>query len=483
MHERAFLISRINSIKPQQLNTCSKPTMATSMPLEVYLLTFNCARTLLDPALLGARFFQAWPKDKDSLPDVVAVSLQEVTPIAYSFLGGPFITDYLERVQQSLQIAAERRTGSSNAYYGVQAHSVGMTSAMVFVKKELKNKISDVQIAGVGVGVWEMGNKGSAAIRLSVGGQELTFVAAHLAPMEDQVERRNKDWEDIVKGTVFTPAPRSENKRKVTGAETQPLLAKQDTGPKGIYDTEGHVFIFGDLNYRTSSSAPADNAHQVYPQPSMPQSDPDQKIRIELEELWAKDQLTQERGVGRTLHAFQEASITFPPTYKYSHGSSKVPGPQLERGSDDSDAESDSDAEEDVDIKEPKQWTWARHRWPSWCDRILYYPPNETTTHKYTALPLLPSSDHRAVALHVTLTPVAKGDPNFKQGGEKAPFELDVNWKSRRAAARRYEIAVGMASWVVLTGEGQTAIGGLLCGALLMYILMRSSSMGMFQPA
>lgn len=54
---------------------------------ELYLLSFNCARTLVDPQSLAPSFFDALPKGAP-LPDLVAISLQEIAPIAYSFLGG-----------------------------------------------------------------------------------------------------------------------------------------------------------------------------------------------------------------------------------------------------------------------------------------------------------------------------------------------------------------------------------------------------------
>jgi hypothetical protein len=90
----------------------------------------------------------------------------------------------------------------------------------------------------------------------------------------------------------------------------------------------------------------------------------------------------------------------------------------------------------------------------------------------YTALPLLPSSDHRAVALHVTLQPGARDQVMQNDLREKQPFALDEHWRARRAAARRYEVVVGMASWVVLTTEGQATVAGLVGGALAVYFLV-----------
>jgi len=448
------------------LARCSKK-MALTTPLEIYLLTFNCARTLIDPTLLGASFFSAWRKQKTDLPDVVAVSLQEVAPIAYSFLGESWIAPYLQRVEDSLRVASKER-GDGAAYERVATHSVGMTTALVFVKKELRSAVRSIETAGVGVGVWEMGNKGGVGIRLDVDATELTFVAMHLAPMEGYVERRNQDWQDICRGLVF----RSDNSSGTAGTETEPLLAGSKRTASGLYKPKSHIFLFGDLNYRTSHLSPTETAHKTFPQPSLPDSSSN---RIPLSELLTRDQLTLERQEGRTLHGFEEAPIKFPPTYKYSHSRSDVPGPQAAKGDA---ATADEEDDESAVVQEPSLWSWAKHRWPSWCDRILWYPPSGVNAGVYTALPLLPSSDHRPVALHITLQRGRQSEEVENDLRKAPPFALDEHWHSRRAAARRYEIVVGIASWFALTTEGQATVAGLIGGALAVYFLVQVFGQG-----
>ena len=437
--------------------------MAITTPLEIYLLTFNCARTLIDPTLLGASFFSAWPKGRADLPDVVAVSLQEVAPIAYSFLGESWIAPYLQRVEDSLRVASKKkRGGSGNVYERIVTHSVGMTAALVFVKKELKTKVQSIQTAGVGVGVWEMGNKGGVGVRIDIDGADLTFVAMHLAPMEGYVERRNQDWQDICQRLVFT----WKQAGGTTGTETEPLLAGTKRTATGLYKPKSHIFLFGDLNYRTSHLSPTENAHKTFPQPAAPDSSSN---RIPLSDLLARDQLTQERLEGRALHGFAEEPIKFPPTYKYSHGRADVPGPQAAK----EDSATEDEDENAALVQEPSIWSWAKHRWPSWCDRILFYPPAGMKAGRYTALPLLPSSDHRAVALHVTLQSDSSDQRLDNDLRMSPPFAIDEHWEVRRNAARRYEVVVGMASWVALTTEGQATVVGLLGGALAVYFLVQ----------
>lgn len=166
-------------------------------PLDLYLLTFNCGRALIDPELFGSHLFHAWPEDKVELPDIIAISLQEVAPIAYSFLGGSFLAPYLHRFEEAVAAAAaSKRKGLEHVdkYERLIVRNVGMTVLMVLAKREVKERVDWIQAGGCGVGVWEMGNKGGVGVRIGIDEKELTFVAMHLAPMEDALKRRNEDW-------------------------------------------------------------------------------------------------------------------------------------------------------------------------------------------------------------------------------------------------------------------------------------------------
>ena len=169
-----------------------------------------------------------------------------------------------------------------------------------------------------------------------------------------------------------------------------------------------------------------------------------------------QDQLLRELKAQRTCHGLKEAPIEFPPTYKYSDKQRAV-------------------AEKDDGI----MWDWAKHRWPSWCDRILYTelpswikakdPSVSVKIYRYTALPLMSTSDHRAVALSLSLPAAAIPSPdNIGLGNDirlSPPFAIDPNWKDSRAAARRRELVVGTAAFLSLTWEGRiillaTIVGG-----------------------
>ncbi|TLD38967.1 DNase I-like protein [Venturia nashicola] len=423
-------------------------------PLELYLLTFNCGRALIDPQLFGVHLLQAWPKDNAvNLPDIIAISLQEVAPIAYSFLGGSFLVPYLQRFEEAVASASASASEDKelgHVYETLIVRNVGMTVLMLFVKKEVKERVKWIQAGGCGVGVWEMGNKGGVGVRIGIDDKELTFVAMHLAPMEGSVKRRNEDWKNIVQDLVFENVSQdSVSPKAITSGENEPLLANSKPTVQdghGIYKAQNIIFLAGDLNYRTSHEPPSKWSHHTYPQPQgfkQAGTAGSQLERLELQALLERDQLTAELAAERTLHGFTEQPIDFAPTYKYSIGDLAMA------------------------VEEPAdRWTWSKHRWPSWCDRILYLPPAAVIPHVYNSLPLFPSSDHRGVALSVTIP--AKSDSEHVAEldvREHPPFELSTDWRSRRSKARTLEIIVGIASYLALTYEGYAILVGIIGGA------------------
>lgn len=169
-----------------------------------------------------------------------------------------------------------------------------------------------------------------------------------------------------------------------------------------------------------------------------------------------EDQLSSELKAQRTCHGLKEAPIDFPPTYKYSDKQRAI-------------------AEKDDGI----MWDWAKHRWPSWCDRILYTelpvwmkakdPSASVKIHRYTALPLMSTSDHRPVVLSLSIPATAIPPPdNIGTGNDirlSPPFDIDPNWKYKRAAARKRELVVGTVAFLSLTSEGRIILLATLIGA------------------
>ena len=424
--------------------------------VELRVLTFNCAREFVNPEIFARHIFDVLPHSLP--PEILIISLQEIAPIAYSFLGGSFLVPYFDRVRHSVNIAAASFDNAS--YNNIFTWNVGMTAISAFVLQDKTQDIKWIESAGVGVGVYGMGNKGAVALRLgyAVGDEdvELSIVAGHLAPMESALSRRNEDWANICRGLVFTPvserAVRRPTPQRTSSTDVDddnaPLLQEttsNSTAPSsGLFNPKSHIIFAGDLNYRTSGVKPSPTDYHLFPQPCKDQSSPRHYLN-----LLKEDQLTREMKAQKTCHGLQEASIDFPPTYKYSDQQRAV-------------------AEKDDGL----MWDWAKHRWPSWCDRILYTDlpfwmkaadsSVSIKAHGYTALPLMSTSDHRPVALSLSIPAKAIPTPDSDQTGDDArlspPFRLDKDWRSKRAAARRRELVVGTFAYLGLTWEGRSIL-------------------------
>lgn len=410
-------------------------------------------------------------------------SLQEVAPLAYSFVGGCFLNPYISRFGDALNLAAlrfddERSNATSSdtqtAYqpkkpYGlVKAGNVGYTAILLFARDP--DRIKDLQEAEVGFGAADMGNKGAVGLRCLFEGEndggesELTFVATHLAAMEWNLARRNANWAAIMRGMAFENPEVVVSEHRASSAghnidndddgERQMLLHEEHNEEHqrlrrrlhdiSIFKPSSHLFVAGDLNYRISSKSPPPGA-------AFPSLDPGSQHYYMR--FWPFDQLTREKGAGRTLHGLSEGVVKFAPTYKYV----------IKPGTKDSD--------------ENPAWSFAPHRYPSWTDRVLYLdaprsarPDKSVTVRAYDACPVLATSDHRAVFLRASVPLISPADMErlLHEGGEaddasdprvRLPVELDPEAWERRAAARRREVMAGYSMMLWSTQQGAILLG------------------------
>ena len=149
----------------------------------------------------------------------------------------------------------------------------------------------------------------------------------------------------------------------------------------GIYETD-YLVIAGDLNYRNTTYS------------------------SDMKPSLAYDELSAARKAAKTVHGLEEAQIGFSPTYKYT-----------------------------------AKGSYSTERVPSYCDRILYYAPR-TSVYQYTSLPVVATSDHQPVCLHITLN---TGEEGFEQR-LIAPFKpKGLQARAERAQMEKFEWGLGMA--------------------------------------
>ena len=448
------------------LSSPKGPYGAAKMALKPVIVTYNCGREPVRPGIFSKHLAQEL-KLVDR-PEIIVLSLQEIAPISNAFLGGSFLSFYYQRLYATIDLLA--RTWESEPYANILTRNVGMTAILVFVREDVVDRVRWLHSAHVGVGWLEMGNKGAAGARLGYlmgnGILSLTFVSVHLAAMENALERRNEDWKNICQRLVFEPVKYGPSmnrgilsdsmEARGLGPDTS-LLPPSETG---LYMPNSHVFVAGDLNYRTSPRKPSPKDHALYPK-----SQEDELV------LFKADQLTAEMRAARTMHGFSEAPVKFAPTYKYSDDQRyKV------KAFEDSDSEGVQD----------NTFGWAQHRWPSWCDRILCLDMGAWThapeasrvkTRLYTSLPLMSTSDHRPVVLAVSIPlssvglceDITEGDVHLEP-----PHAIDPFWRQKKTVARQKEIVAGFIAYLTLTWEGNGIVLASLFGAVGGWALIRS---------
>jgi len=77
-------------------------------PLEVYIITFNCARRLVDIDAFAAHFFLPY-RQSNTFPDLIILSLQEIAPFAQSFLGGSLLAKYISHFIAAVRTATSQQ--------------------------------------------------------------------------------------------------------------------------------------------------------------------------------------------------------------------------------------------------------------------------------------------------------------------------------------------------------------------------------------
>ncbi|KAI9894614.1 MAG: hypothetical protein M1814_001969 [Vezdaea aestivalis] len=404
----------------------------------IYTLTFNCGRLPVSAPALAPHLFAAL-QSGSPLPDLLFLSLQEIAPLAHSFWGGRILDSYFEPFLDAVELAAFAASPSSSVasdededIYTLSAiHNIGMTAGLLFVKSTSTHTINGIDVAALPVGFFgNMSNKGAVGIRIALssstqhtGETLLTFIAAHLAPGEENSEQRLQQWDSIMRYLTF-------RQHIHTACRRSELLGLSSS----LYHPASHLILAGDLNYRTSATSPSQDDVHSLPHPASPFS--------AFRPLLEQDQLSYLLRSGTTLHGLSEAPISFPPTYKHTITSSA----------------------------KPQHWRWAAHRWPSWCDRILWLPTlGRVESLGYEALPLLPSSDHRPVALALEVQEGRWGVEELEMEDVRrdAPVEpLGEGNGVVRGVARVGEVGIAGALWGVGTWEGECLIAALVVGGL-----------------
>ncbi|KAG7661505.1 uncharacterized protein J8A68_004964 [[Candida] subhashii] len=283
-----------------------------------------------------------------------------------------------------LQALNEKYGSSTARFRTIAMHHIGAIGIVVI--SPYASKFYHIRLAQAGCGYAKSSLKGGVGVRMayhSEGGNgsyenesEISVAVVHLSAYEGEAYYRTRN-DDILT-----------------------IMRAMDFGDGyGLIKPRGHVFVLGDLNYRTrvdeegmkkllamSDESSSNGGESAY------------ELNLKF------DELTNGMRKGDIFLGFQEAKIEFQPTYKFVHNTAI--------------------------------YNWKRS--PSWCDRILYQAtyegadrntlrelnkgegeakdPSLPHVSKYHYIDSLMGSDHRPVYLWITV-PISPPEPIISSAG------------------------------------------------------------------
>jgi hypothetical protein len=184
----------------------------------------------------------------------------------------------------------------------IKSQLLGQIEGALFCPNEHARNVGQVLAAAKAVGVLGVGtNKGGVGISCTFRGARLVFITAHLPAHQRRVSQRNEAVSSIIAALS-------------TGLEQ----AEPEFG-LDLLNKHHVTFFCGDLNYRCGLGDPGDSVS-----PELLGSYTDLIRNKDFAPLLKSDQLLMARARGEAFAWFQEAPITFRPTFKLAR-SPRVP--------------------------------------------------------------------------------------------------------------------------------------------------------------
>ncbi|KII72409.1 Inositol polyphosphate 5-phosphatase OCRL-1 [Thelohanellus kitauei] len=288
--------------------------------LSIFLTTWNVASNL-NPDELNL----ALVKSIQEMPDIIVIGLQEVEMSMQSIMAGENVD------RRVLEAQVYSSIPKSSEYFLLYSQHLGGISLVLFAKISFKIQIINVTSGIVALGPFAAANKGAVCVSLLLRKSSLCIVCSHLPAHQKNVAARNDAFETIL--------------NKMT-------LNHNKSGSLSIMDHD-YTYWLGDLNYRIEFTD--------FPSALLKYSVED------LGKLGDLDQLNMSRKNAQAFQGFDEAPISFRPTYKLT----KLEG-FIE---------------------------YNKARLPAWCDRILFRSkiPKHIESIEYKSVEIPTSSDHYPV--------------------------------------------------------------------------------------
>ncbi|SCU78909.1 LANO_0A04434g1_1 [Lachancea nothofagi CBS 11611] len=360
--------------------------------------TFNCGKCLplTEPSQLEK--IASILVSPDFVHDIYVLGFQELVAIWQ----GSF-PDIVETQLLTLSYAILKRINAldvSREFKLVALNSVGAIGLLVYV--DTKFITTNILKASARCGLLFSSLKGATAVKLTLQAPDsenfssFVFVTAHLAANEgeEHLLRRENDY------------------HAVTNA------LEQELGPFAA----NHVFICGDLNFRSGrwATGETDFSNTDYLREAVRQH----------------DELSTSKGSGRIFKNFQEAPISFAPTYKFQ-------------------------------LTTPKE-SYNPSRIPSWCDRVLFQNgPVKPKILSYTSCKrssALQFTDHLPVVLQV-IVPYADFDSSVS-----SLIVKQASTQGSRTIGRLVDLIIGYSGRATDLYGTQLVVAGILLALWVIYL-------------
>ncbi|XDV20145.1 hypothetical protein PO909_025521 [Leuciscus waleckii] len=289
--------------------------------LGIYVATWNMQGQKVLPYNLDDLLL---PTDTDFAQDVYVIGVQE---------GCPDRREWEIRLQETL----------GPYYVMLYAAAHGVLYLTIFVRRDLIWFCSEVEHATVTTRIIsQIKTKGAVGIGFTFFGTSFLFITSHFTSGDSKVYERILDYNKIIEALAL---PRNLPDTNPYRSTTCDVTTRFD-----------EVFWFGDFNFRLNKARGEVEAIL------------NQGVGADMSPLIQHDQLLKEMKEGSIFKGFQEASIHFPPTYKYDIG---------------------------CDVYD----STTKQRTPSYTDRILYRnrQVDDIKVIKYTSCSSIKTSDHRPV--------------------------------------------------------------------------------------
>lgn len=277
---------------------------------------------------------EAWLNHKDA--DILVLGFQELDLNTQAYI----IADSLKE-DAICNIIESSLLERYHLYRRLSSKKLVGIYEVIYIKNEHFSMVSEISTEYVTLGILGvMGNKGAVAIRFKAYDSYFVFVNCHLAADPTMVDRRNQDFQEICKRMVFPIQSKYKDYQSyaisnpwvpgIMDCKPYNFAAQYQIGnlptseqfvygfnrfTTSIFDCD-HLFWMGDLNYRVTVS----------------EKEAKEILKASLvSDLLKYDQLIIEKQQNRAFFGFQEAVITFQPTFKYDVGTNQFDSSEKKR--------------------------------------------------------------------------------------------------------------------------------------------------------